>query len=67
MKFQYLLSKRIGSGANIGLEELVLWTHKVQNVGAAVEEHGKWQNILEDVQAKAQLPSTCATQSRCCW
>ena len=53
MKFRYLSGKRIGSGANIGLEELVLWTREVQNVGAAVEERGKWQNLLENVRAKA--------------
>ena len=64
---QYLSGKRIGSGANIGLEALVLWTREVQNVGAAVEECGKQQTMLEDVRAKAQSPSTCATRSRCCW
>ena len=67
VKFRYLSSKRIGSGANIGLEELVLWTREVQNVGATVEERGKRQNMLEDVRAKARLLSTCATRSRCCW
>ena len=49
---------RVLGGANIGLEALVLWTREVQNVGAAVEERGKRQNILEDVRAKARLPST---------
>ena len=58
---------RVRGGANIGLEELVLWTREVQNVGAAVEERGKRQNLLENVRAKAQSPSTCATRSRCCW
>ena len=57
---------RVLGGANIGLEELVLWTREVQNVGTAVEERGKRQNMLEDVGAKARLPSTCATRSRCC-
>ena len=67
VEFRYLSDKRIGSGVNIGLEELVPWTREVQNVGAAVEERGKRQNMLEDVRAKAQSPSTCATRSRCCW
>ena len=58
---------RVLGGANIGLEELVLWTREVQNVGATVEERGKRQNMLEDVRTKARLPSTCATRSRCCW
>ena len=58
---------RVLGGANIGLEALVLWTREVQNVGATVEERGKRQNMLEDVRAKARLPSTCATRSRCCW
>ena len=44
---------RVLGGANIGLEALVLWTREVQNVGAAVEERGKWQNLLENVRAKA--------------
>ena len=58
---------RVLGGANIGLEALVLWTREVQNVGAAVEEREKRQNLLENVRAKAQSPSTCATRSRCCW
>ena len=56
---------RVPGGANIGLEALVLWTREVQNVGAAVEERGKRQIMLQDVRAKEQLPSTCATRSRC--
>ena len=58
---------RVLGGANFELEELVLWTCEVQNVGATVEERGKRQNMLEDVRAKARLPSTCATRSSCCW
>ena len=49
VKFRCLSSKRIGCGANIGLEELVLWTREVQSVGAVVEKRGKQQNMLEDV------------------
>ena len=58
---------RVLGGANFELEELVLWTREVQNVGATIEERGKRQNMLEDVRAKARLPSTCTTRSRCCW
>jgi hypothetical protein len=67
VEFRYLSGKRIGCGANIGLEDLVLWMREVQNVGAAVEEREKRQNMLENVRARAQFPNTCATRSRCCW
>ena len=65
MGFRMLSDKRTGTGANFELEALVLWPCKVQNVGAAVEECGKQQTMLEDVRAKVQLLSTCATWSRC--
>ena len=59
MEFRELLDRRIHSGANIELEALVVWTHEVQNVGVAVEERGKQRNMLEDIRAKVQLPSSC--------
>ena len=67
MGFRKLPDKRIGSGANIELGALVMWMREVQNIGAAVEECGKQHNMLEDVRAKAQSPSTCAMRSRHCW
>ena len=65
MEVGKLSDKRIGSGANIEQEALVMWTREVQNVGAAVEERhgGKQRNMLGHVRAKAQSLSTSAAWS----